>query len=278
MCNICCFALPELYVNLSTRTTWFSIWKVHLTLLNMRIPIITFLLISCLSLAAYSQDAQPSNQFQLLNRMGSGSGNMMLMLNESYYGIEGTPYHINDFLGGAFHHSGVGRYEQVMIRYNAYEDWLEIVADGDSLILNPKAVRSFEFIHNGSYFLYRNGYRSQDNRIERENYLQVLHEGSVVFLKRHSKELKKANFDPVFSTGSKYDRFVENESYYVAAASGDNLEPVRLRRRDILDLMGENSDQIAKFARDNRLNYRSEDDVLRMLIQYDHLKNEAGNN
>jgi hypothetical protein len=277
MFNICCFALPEMYFNLSARTTSFYICKVHLTLLNMRIPIITFLALSCISMAAYSQDAQPANQFQLLNRIGTGSGNMMLMLNESYYGIEGTPYHIYDFLGGSFHHSGVGRYEQVMIRYNAYEDWLEIVADGDSLILNPKAVRSFEFIHKGTYFLYRNGYRSQDNRIERENYLQVLHEGSVIFLKRHNKVLKEANFDPVFNTGSKYDRFVENESYYTAGASGDQLEPVRLRRRDILNMMADNSDQIVKFARDNRLNYRSEADVLRMLLQYDHLKNEGGN-
>jgi hypothetical protein len=210
----------------------------------MRIPIIAFISLSCLCLTAYSQDTQPSNQFQLLNRMGSGSGNMMVMLNASYYGIEGTPYHSNDFLGGAFHHSGVGRYEQVMIRYNAYEDWLEIVADGDSLILNPKAVGSFEFIHNGIFYLYRNGYRNQDNQIERENYLQVLYEGSFVFMKRHRKELKKANFDPVFNTGSKYDRFVENESYYIGGASGDHLEPVRLRRRDILDLMGDNSDQI----------------------------------
>jgi hypothetical protein len=243
----------------------------------MRIPIVVLLSISCLSLAAYSQDTQTTNQFQLLNRIGSGSGTMMLMLNESYYGIEGTPYHINNFLGGAFHHSGVGRYEDVRIRYNAYEDWLEIVADGDSLILNPKAVGSFEFMYNGVNVLYRNGYRSHDNRIEREHYLQVLHEGSVVFMKRHIKELKKANFDPVFNTGSKYDRFVENESYYVAGGSGDYLEPVRLRRRDILGLMGDSSDQIAKYARDKRLNYRSEADVLRILEQYDRLKNGGVN-
>jgi hypothetical protein len=243
----------------------------------MRTSIITLITIFCLSLSANSQDAQPVNQFQQLNRIGTGSGNMMLILNESYYGIEGAPYHFNDFLEGAFHHTGVGRYEQVMIRYNAYEDWLEIVADSDSLILNPKAVGSFEFKHNGVYYLYRNGYRSQDNRIERENYLQVLYDGSAVFMKRHNKELKKANFDPVFNTGSKYDRFVENESYYMAGSGGDHLEPVRLRRRDVLDLMGDYSDQIAKFARDNRLNYRSEADVLKMLEQYDHLKDGAVN-
>ncbi|TVQ09956.1 MAG: hypothetical protein EA364_13085 [Balneolaceae bacterium] len=202
---------------------------------------------------------------------------MMLMLNSSYYGIEGTPYHIDDFRGGAFHHTGVGRYEDVMIRYNAFEDWLEIVADGDSLILNPKAVGSFEFMHNGINFLYRNGYRSNDKRVEREHYLQMLHEGAVVFMKRHRKELQKANFDPVFNTGSKYDRFVENESYYAAGGRGDHLEPVRLRRRDILALMGDRSDQIEKFVRDNRLNYRSEADVLRMLEQYDRLKNGEGN-
>ncbi|MCA1801469.1 MAG: hypothetical protein LC662_03310 [Rhodothermaceae bacterium] len=204
--------------------------------------------------------------------MGATSGNVMVTFNESYYGIEGSPYHIQDFVTGAFHQTGTGRYEDVNIRYNAYEDWLEVIIEKDSLVLKPSAIRSFEFSYSGVDYVYRNGFSSGNNDISRENYLRVLHEGSVVFMKRHSKELKKANFDPVFNTGSRYDRFVENESYYTAGVNGDQIEPVRLRRRDILDLMGDYSDQIAKFARDNRLNYRSEADVLRMLEQYDRLQ------
>ncbi|MFU8859380.1 MAG: hypothetical protein ACNA8K_03055 [Cyclonatronaceae bacterium] len=245
-----------------------------MALRSIRYSVMTTAAIVIMIHAAYSQDTQRA--VQNLNSSGATSGNVVVTFNESYYGIEGTPYLVQDFVSGAFHQSGAGRYEEVRIRYNAYEDWLEVIIDSDSLVLKPSAIRSFEFANSGGSHVYRNGFSSPDDGIDRENYLRVMHDGNIVFLKRHIKELKKADFDPVFNIGSRHDQFVDQERYYSAGSGSNLIEPVRMRRRDILNLMSDKSDQIARYVRDNRLNYRSAEDVVKMLEQYDRLKNETG--
>lgn len=244
--------------------------KLTMALRSIRYSVMTIAAFVIGMHTAYSQDAQRA--IQNLNSLGATSGNVVVTFNESYYGVEGSPYFIQDFVTGAFHQAGAGTYVDVRIRYNAYEDWLEVIIESDSLVLKPSVIRTFSFTDDGLYYVYRNGFSSPGSNISRENYLRVMHEGNIIFLKRHTKELKKADFDPVFNIGSRYDQFVEKESYFSAGSGSDHLEPVRMRRRDILNLMSDKSDQIARYVRDNRLNYRSADDVVKMLEYYDQLK------
>jgi hypothetical protein len=202
---------------------------------------------------------------QNLNTTDIRTGNLLLTFNESYYGIEGTPYHNIDFLPGAFFQAGAGRHEDILLRYNAYEDWPEMLSEGDSLVLNPAVVRYFEVQEKGNLITYKNGFTNGREGIERQNFLQVLHEGNITLLKRHTKKLTPANFDAVFRTGSKYDRFEDQQKYFILLDNGIDIEPLRLRKKDVLERMDRKSDVVEKYARDNRLNFRSETDVVKMM-------------
>lgn len=184
--------------------------------------------------------------------------------------ILGHPYLHNEWSKGSFRTNGGAVYSNVAMKFESNSGLLAIFNEVDSLFMKPSVVAEFQYTHNGIPYLFKNGFYDRDIDLDIVHYLHVLSEGSWSIYREYRKEVKPANFDPVFNTGSRFDRLVETSRYLVKSPDGRWSE-VNPNRRNLTRLFGDQGRDVVDFARKNNLRYDKDDDLIQIFEQASRL-------
>lgn len=193
----------------------------------------------------------------------NSSGNQIVPYAFDYAVLQGHPYHHPAWIKGTFRTTSSMVFTDVPMKYDSYSGFLAIQFEQDSVFMKPAMVSEFQYTVNGQPYLFKNGYFEYDLGVKPEAYFLVLSEGKFTLLKDVAKIYKKANYDAVFNTGSKFDQLIETPRYLVKKPDG-TFTAVLANRRQVLPLFGANRGKVQEYVRSNRLDFGKDADLARI--------------
>lgn len=189
------------------------------------------------------------------------------MITETPY-IDGSPYLNDEFVSGKIITTDSLLYKNVPLRYNIFNDDMEILIGSSQdprVITDPRNYLYFSINERSfSYYTYTERNSAQQGYFEvlNKGYCQVLVRRRVIF---EDREQARGYAD------AKPARFEEMpDQYYLKFGDKIPVE-VRLRRRAILNVFGDKRQEISDFIRDQNLNFRNVDDLVRVADYYNKL-------
>ncbi|MEN9840043.1 MAG: hypothetical protein RL177_1522, partial [Bacteroidota bacterium] len=203
-------------------------------------PLLTLAFI--LSLATATVQAQAIG-YSLEQLNLNSSANQIVPYSFDYGILQGHPYHHPQWVNGSFRTSSSMVFTDVPMKYDSYSGFLAIRMDADSVFMKPAMVTEFQYSIGGQPYLFKNGFFEYDLGVKPEAYFLVLSEGTYTVLKDVAKVYRKANYDAVFNTGSKFDRLLETPRYLVKKPDG-TFVTVLPNRRSVLPLFGANRGKV----------------------------------
>lgn len=232
--------------------------------------------------------ANPNNQFnpnarrngyetyQSMNQIvGSGPYTMINTIDHRYEGLRGTPYFLPDWNKGQIEMVAGQHYKEVPIKFDAYRQHLVLLrtwAGNDSIIVNADQVKSFQLKNSdGQLYVFRHIPTAKtDDEALKEGYFLVLYQGKTALLKRIVKAFKQADYKSPYSNGTRYDEFRDLNSYYILKPD-QTLEKVKLSDKSLIDALGEHTDELKTFVKQEKLSGKTESDAIQIVQKYDSL-------
>lgn len=221
----------------------------------------TFLML--LSAGTFLNAQAQTDGYVIEQLFARNNSNMMMGYKHDYNLIVGHPYLHDEWSKGSFRTNGGAVYTNVLMKFESNSGLLAIYNEVDSLFMKPSVVAEFQYTLNGKPYQFKNGFFDLDTKLEEVQYLQVLSEGRWSIYRHIRKEVKPADFDPVFNTGSRFDRLVEVSRYLVKSPSGTWSE-INPNRRNLTRLFGDNGRAVIAFARQHNLEYDNDDDLIQI--------------
>jgi hypothetical protein len=227
----------------------------------MRVLLIVFGLILGISVKA-----------QFLTAAGAGNN---VLRETQYVGVDGSPYLFNEWKNGAILERTGQLSENMMIRYDSYRDEVQFLKDGRTLVVEPAIASGFSFLilneetKRIENILFRNGFTVDG--YTKLNYFRVVYDGKVKFLKK----IKTGYIDETvnnFGTNEQVKKFVTTEEEFLLKADGSAVK-IGKGRKDLLTHFGDSSGQMKTFIKENKLNLKSESDLIRVLEKFESLSN-----
>jgi len=218
-----------------------------------------------------------SSDYVLSNKLrsaGNYKGNIRGPGDPLYFGVNGNPFFINTFLKSDVFANDGKIFSDVPLKYDACNDMVLIINNNDTLTLDKTKIKSFILKNSSSDKKYYFELASADPEKagkEDVHFLEVAYRGKTAFLIRHHKELALANFDPTFSTGSNYDEYSINNSYYLKNQLNETVK-IKLNKKTILEALKDRKNEIKLFVSSNKLSYDTEQHAIRIFEFYDSLK------
>lgn len=129
------------------------------------------------------------------------------------YGVEGTPYFNTEWRTGTVLYNQQ-RMENVQMKYNAFEDQIEILYNNTPFLPEKKMVQGFEFaqVESGALISYRFKKGFEGDGVNKENYLSLIYEGTNLVLAEQIK-MDQISVTPATYGEREYKEFKLAKSY-----------------------------------------------------------------
>ncbi|MCY7352768.1 MAG: hypothetical protein LH606_19270 [Cytophagaceae bacterium] len=189
-----------------------------------------------------------------------------------YEGFRGTPFLVPSWEKGELWMADGKRIKDVPMKYDALhkEVWI-MRSPTDSIVVNSdqlKGFRLFSADRSNSYsFLRVDGLKAENGELL-SGFLLVLHEGKATLMKYVNKEIKPADFKDQYSTGRRYDQFVDRSSYYLRLAEG-GVRRIKPNARSVADAFGDREALIRDFIRQENLDVKNDGDLVKVMRYFD---------
>jgi hypothetical protein len=203
---------------------------------------------------------------QFLNAVGSGNS---VLREVQYKSVEGSPYLYDDFKNGAIRDKKGMLSENMLIRYDGYRDEVQFLKDGKTLVVEPALASEFYFlVLNGETKLveqvfFKNGFTVDG--FTALNYFQVIYDGKVKYLRKVKVNYLEENVNN-YGTNEIKKRFQRADSEYLLR-DGKAI-PMTKGRKEFITSYG-NSAQVKSFIKENKLNIKSDTDLVKVLRRFD---------
>jgi len=158
------------------------------------------------------------------------------------------------------------------IKYDL-QDLLQVRHQNKMESFSARKVLLFEFFDQG-YKRYRTFYSlpySTNGSYKSPVFFEVLTEGKITALSREKVEYRTYGYSP-FMYGSYNTRKVLVNIYYLLKENG-NIQDFSGKRSDWLNLMGNQSDDVLDYAKENKLDFDRKYDLKRIIDYYNSLFN-----
>ena len=159
-----------------------------------------------------------------------------------------------------------------LLRYNIYLNEIEIRSQsGIRALANAKVKRftfqdsvstaSTQFVNSRPYTL---------DEVPLLGFFELLVDGQVPLLKRHTITIKEPDYIPALNTGSRDMEIKRNTEYYVAFGS---ILTVVKGKKKLLEAFGQHAEAVNAFMKTNYLHVYDQNGLIRILEYYNTLLN-----
>lgn len=174
--------------------------------------------------------------------------------------IKGTIYIYEDYQSSILLTNKKEQIEDVNLRYNVRDQKIEMRKDETDIQLNSKLIDSFLIVEDKTKFINAQSLSAdQDHGLD--GFLQIVADNeNDLLLKRWYVNIKKANYNVALSAGTKYDEAILKEEFYILV--NNDLIPFKGQNKEIRNYFSNNSDKLLQFKKENRLNFKNEEDYI----------------
>ncbi|MBA9079428.1 hypothetical protein [Rufibacter quisquiliarum] len=193
------------------------------------------------------------------------------VVGKMYSGATGSPYLYNDWTNGTVTLKDGTTYQGLNLLYDQQKDELIFSIDKNRMQTFMHPVHEFILqVANGSGAAYtekkfRNGFASVDGA-NGNSFYEVLAEGKVQLLKRTTKTIVEERA-PGATIATK--QIKPTMRYYMTTPTG--FVKIRKDKKEILAVLKDKSTEIAKFAENNNLSFKEDEDLAKLVTYYNSL-------
>ncbi|NOR28544.1 MAG: hypothetical protein GQ540_08450 [Lutibacter sp.] len=186
----------------------------------------------------------------------------------NYKNYEGDPYFNNQFILGTINNTNAKKIYSYQMRYNVYEDKIEIQKEDKSIVYLAKAT-NFNVLILGKTFVLKT---YEDKGENNEGYLELLlNKSNIELYKKHKRTLISAKKAKSSYEEDKLARFNSSESFYYKLGNSKVLLLPK-SKKDFLKSFSDKSNDIASFMKHNKLKKSKKEDIIKILEYYSTLK------
>lgn len=192
--------------------------------------------------------------------IGSNSSNGNVDLSD----VEGSPYENETFLVGKAVSKKLNNSKTCLMRYNAYNDVIEIKDDNSALGL-IKSLHIYAVINDIEY--HYEDFIDENNKAK-EGYFILLSKGATINLYlRKTKTFNKTVKAESTYYKDKPAKFVDSQSYYFK--KHNVLIPFPYKKKALFQLFPEYEDELNRYIKDEKINPKSEEDIKKLFFYLD---------
>jgi len=226
---------------------------------------------------APGQELTMPDKFENLRLTGENAvGNTVRTYDGRYEGVKGHPYLSDEWLVGNVLLENEKEYQNVKLKYDAYQDQLiGLQQEKYPILLDKDKVRAFTMMAEDSMEVFKfvkAKYLDHSlKRVDGDQYVQVLHQGIVSLFAVNRKLLNKANYRGAYNYGNKYDEFVNIEPTYYLAEAGE-AHKLKLKKRKVIKSFASHMQAISRFIENEQLQLNNEESLLKLIAYYEEIK------
>ncbi|NER11745.1 hypothetical protein SAMN06265375_1055 [Muriicola jejuensis] len=178
--------------------------------------------------------------------------------------VQGSPYANEEFALGKVFVKGQDPYNG-LLRYNAYQDGIEMKTDKGVITLLKREYLSAEI--DGNLYLIEN---YKNNGAIKKAYFIEKNKGKARLLLRQRKEFIEERQATSSYSKDQPAKFDDDLTYYLITEGNAGVE-VRIKSKDILSALPDHQKEVEAFAKKNKNKMRTEEEVLQILAFYNSL-------
>jgi len=186
--------------------------------------------------------------------------------NKDYSSFEGSPYLNEKFVIGTIINSKEDKRYRFLLRYNIYEDKIEIEKDKNSIVNLGKEFYFNVIIDNKKFMLTEYQYKTN------KGYLEILYQNkdksNNLYLK-HTRTLISAKKAQSSYEKDKPAKFNQSESFFYE--HNNKIVSLPSRKKDFFKLFSSNSKVIEEYAKKNKLGIKDKNDLIKIFQFYSSL-------
>lgn len=181
------------------------------------------------------------------------------------YGTEGTPYLYEDFQVGDFFFHDMTKMSGLQINYNCTTGDLLFKYQDKAYITTRDDIDYFAVYPSGqdTVLIF---YKQLLPNKKRPEYLEILYNDHSYLLKRHFKEFKEATVKTPYHANRDFNEYVNKKDYWLKLPNNE-IYPINPSKKAIIELFPEKADLISDFIKNEKINAKKDDDLIR-LIKY----------
>ena len=231
-------------------------------LLNISLP--------CMAIAQSLQGYSYETQLQeLLNPsphiMGERKGG-------AAYGTIGSPFVFEDFVPGIVYFSNKMKSGTEKINYNCHDNEVLYSDGAKSFLLDARRIDYLEFkLGENASWVFKQVFLEDKKK---SLFLQVLCDDHSILYKRHFREFRKADYGGAYSADRRYDEYTDRYNYYILLEGGD-IQSLKPQKKAVLEIMETYGNEMEEFLKKEKINLKSEDDLVRLIRYYDSLSTRS---
>ncbi|MEM7551363.1 MAG: hypothetical protein AAF363_16905 [Bacteroidota bacterium] len=185
---------------------------------------------------------------------------------------EGKFFIHDDFLIGDLKSYGLGKLEDVPMRYDLFRDQMEIVIKGDKFALKENYIKSFSWYDTKSFrrSRYVNVRDFEFKDYDKKGFIEIIFEDSVSlgFIKDIS--VIRGSESPTLVPDANNDRIVELANYFIL--ENENALELSNSKKKNVPIFGKYWNKLSTFVKQQKLSFRKEEDLIRIVKKYNELK------
>ncbi len=198
-----------------------------------------------------------------------GTANSVIM-EQKYQTTEGSPYLYKDWKTGTITDIDGKKYDAALVKYDSYQDQLQIFKDGSTMILDPKLypVFTMNFYDDGTEQINRLFKHSSSLNINGgSGFYEVLYEGKHMLIRKYRTDFIK-NVVSDYGTNKEIEKFISSESLILVLPDG-NMTEAKGSKNAIFESLGEYEMPARSIAKKARYNVKNEYDFVLLLEKLD---------
>lgn len=186
--------------------------------------------------------------------------------------VKGSPFFYDDWITGKVFINDRVESEKIPLKFDTHEQVVQFRRNGKTFAIGPNKLVGFVFYADPNNIIFKNGFESPDNNIDKQTLLRIIEEGeSATFVAHHHTRLYEDA--PSYGSANQIKEFRNRDTLYMIDGDG-NFTEVKLRKRHITRALKDMADKVEQHANKNNLSFRNEDDVARMVNKYNEWKAE----
>jgi hypothetical protein len=190
------------------------------------------------------------------------------LYNESSASTDGSHYLFKEWYTGSIRTSDDRVHDGIKIRYDVNKDELEYKTDSAMYRIST-GIKEFNLPTGTDLYTFRNGYPAVENQTEKSFY-RLMYDGNTKLLKKYTKPIK-------VEKASATTQMDPTAKLYILKDGKMNLVELG-KRNSFLKLLSDEKNKMQYVIREEQLDFAGDDDLMKLLEEYDSYKAGRGGN
>ena len=185
---------------------------------------------------------------------------------------KGSVYVAEDWYSGSMELTDDRIIANYPLKYNIRTNEIEINTEEGIRIVNSSMIKDFAWMNTTKgveIFENCKTYTANNSDLKLTGFFQVLVSGKTKLLIKSKVDLVEANYNVAMNAGSKSDKFVKKDDYYIY--KDEKLHKIYKTKGSVLSVLQDQKKVLKKYAKQNKLKFRVIEDLVKIVEHYNTL-------